>query len=156
MVEASREPADDEQKDTPEPSVFKAVEALTKGIEIPLPKPHVFKDKDGHERDRVRTRWWDSNALVYRDATMLSDEERSDLPADSLPEHVRIGYDADKPAFVGHYWLRDEPVLLSTTSPASITAWPSRANWWRTAMKANWCSGKREVPLDWRVSATVR
>lgn len=58
-------------------------------------------------------RWWDGDAVGYRDAAMLSDAERSDLPADAVPEHVRIGYDADKPVFIGHYWLRDEPMLLA-------------------------------------------
>ena len=113
MVAATLEPEDERDKDTPEPTVFKAVEALLKGIEIPLPEPHSFTDKDGHVRTRVRTRWWDNDAFAYRDAAMLSDAERSDLPADSLPEHVRIGYDGNKPVFVGHYWLRDEPMLLS-------------------------------------------
>jgi hypothetical protein len=36
-VEATAEPADKAEKDYATPSFFKAVEALTKGIEIPLP-----------------------------------------------------------------------------------------------------------------------
>ena len=111
MVEASREPADDAQKDTPEPSVFKAVEALTKGIEIRLPKPHVFKDKDGHERDRVRTCWWDSNAATYQEAALLDDKTRNILPDDQIPIHVRLGYAGRKPLFFGHYWKTGTPIV---------------------------------------------
>ena len=53
LFDATREPEEDVEKDTPDFSVFKAVEALIKGIEIPLPKPHSFTDKDGHQRFRV-------------------------------------------------------------------------------------------------------
>src|ERR1019366_4636926 len=50
MIDASREPLNAADKDTPDFSIFKAVEALTKGIEIPLP-PQLgkFKDKDGSD-----------------------------------------------------------------------------------------------------------
>ena len=115
MVWASREPEDEGEKDTPEPTVFKAVEALLKGIEIPLPSPHTFKDKDGHERSRVRVRWWDSRAVTYHQAAMLTDEEREGLPDQPIPEHVRLGHDGEKPLFVGHYWLTGTPRLLSDT-----------------------------------------
>lgn len=113
MIDASSEPTDEAEKDTAEPSVFKAVETLTKGIEIPLPKPHVFKDKDGHERDRVRVRWWDADAVSYRDAPMLPEGERKHFPTDLIPSHVRIGHDGGKPVFFGHYWLTDIPATLS-------------------------------------------
>ena len=113
MVEASREPDDESVKDNPEPSVFKAVETLTKGIEIPLPKPHSFKDKDGHERRRVRIRWWDPDAVTYKQAAMLDDEAREKLPETPIPEHVRIGDDGGKPIFIGHYWLTGKPTRLS-------------------------------------------
>ena len=113
MVEASREPADEAVKDTPDPSIFKAVEALTKGIEIPLPKPCTFKDKDGTERDRVRVRWWEKKTLSYQQTAMLDDMTRSKFPDDLIPEHVRIGHDGGKPTFFGHYWLTGNPKLLS-------------------------------------------
>jgi hypothetical protein len=115
MVAASREPEHEGEKDTPEPTVFKAVETLLKGIEIPLPSPHTFKDKDDHERSRVRVRWWDTDAVTYRQAALLSDEERAGLPEQLIPEHVRLGHDGEKPLFVGHYWLTGTPLLLSDT-----------------------------------------
>ena len=113
MIEATREPDNELDKDTPEPSPFKAIEALLKGIEIPLPPPHHFHDADGHVRSRVRIRWWDSDARSYRDAAMLRESDRLALPASPIPEHVQIGYDGGKPVFVGHYWLTEIPTVLS-------------------------------------------
>jgi hypothetical protein len=113
MVEASREPVDEAEKDTPEPSVFKAVEALTKGIEIPLPDGHTFKDKDGHPRKRVRVRWWDPNAVTYRQTAILDDIAREELPEILIPDHVLIGDGGGKPIFIGHYWWTGIPDRLT-------------------------------------------
>ena len=63
MLDATTENLAD--KDTATPSIFKAVEAICKGVEITLPQGHTFTDKDGHERHRVRTRWWDTSAVSY-------------------------------------------------------------------------------------------
>ena len=112
-IEATREPDNELDKDTAEPSAFKAIEALLKGIEIPLPPPHHFHDADGHVRSRVRVRWWDSDARLYRDAAMLRETDRLALPASPIPEHVQIGHDGGKPIFFGHYWLTDIPTVLS-------------------------------------------
>ncbi len=116
MVPATREPEDEREKDTAEPCVFKAVEALLKGIEIPLPAPHTFRDKDGHERSRVRVRWWDEHAVTYRQAAMLSDEARARLPDQAIPEHAQVGHNGEKPTFFGHYWLSGTPRVLSDRS----------------------------------------
>jgi hypothetical protein len=58
MIPATDEPENETEKDDGTPSVFKAVECLTKGIEVPLPAGHQFSDKDGIVRNRVRVRWW--------------------------------------------------------------------------------------------------
>jgi len=112
MVAATDEPEDEAEKDNPTPSVFKAVEALTKGIEIPLPAGHTFADKYGIVRDRVRVRWWDKDASTYRSAAMLPIAESSSLPDSPIPEHAQIGV-GDKPVFFGHYWLTGTPSLQS-------------------------------------------
>lgn len=112
-VPATREPADESEKDNACPTVFKAVEALTKGIEIPLPKGHTFHDKDGFERNRVRIRWWDSNADTYQTSAMLSDAIREQLPATALPPYAHVGLATDKPVFFGHYWMSGRPGKLS-------------------------------------------
>lgn len=112
MVAATDEPDDEAEKDNATPSIFKAVEALTKGIEVPLPRGHSFLDKDGHTRDRVRVRWWDARATTYRKAAMLSPAEAAALPDVSIPEHARIPLD-DNPVFFGHYWLTGDIALQS-------------------------------------------
>lgn len=113
MIPACREPVDPADKDTPDMSVFKAIEMVLKGVEVPLPPPHVFTDKDGHERDRVRVRWWDNDATNYRRAAMLPENERAQFPDDMVPAHALVGHDGGKPVFVGHYWLSGTPALLS-------------------------------------------
>lgn len=113
LVPASREPEDEKEKDTPEPTIFKAVEALLKGIEVPLPDGYSFKDKDGHRRNRVRVRWWDNDARSYRQAAMLPEEDRQEFPDDPIPPHALVGHDGGKPVFIGHYWLTDVPQILS-------------------------------------------
>ena len=113
MILATREPENEAEKDSPEMSVFKAVEAVLKGVEVPLPVPHTFRDKDGHDRNRVRVRWWDNGATDYRCAAMLADHERAAFPDDTVPPHALIGHDGGKPVFIGHYWLTGAPKLLS-------------------------------------------
>jgi hypothetical protein len=111
------EPATDEDeaaKDNAVPSIFKAVEAVTKGIEIPLPSGQDFQDKDGIRRNRVRLRWWDEGGsnYNYRSAAMLSPAERAALPDSPIPMHARVE-PVVKPTFFGHYWLTGTPKLQS-------------------------------------------
>jgi hypothetical protein len=73
----------------------------------------MFTDKDGTERHRVRTRWWDTSAVSYRQAAILSDAERQNLPDLPIPEHARLNYPIDKPLFFGHYWMTGTPTVLS-------------------------------------------
>jgi len=110
MVCATDEPANEEEKDNAMPSVFKAVECLTKGIELPLPDGRQFEDKDGHLRRRVRIRWWDAEATTYRRAALLSAAECAALPDWPIPAHARVTR-GDKPVFFGHYWLTGTPSL---------------------------------------------
>lgn len=89
--------------------VFLSVEGLTKGLEIPLPAPHSFHDKDGHVRHSVRIRWWDETATRYRDLAMLSDELKTQVPDVVVPATQRMSYDGVKPVFFGHYWMTGQP-----------------------------------------------
>ncbi|MEO8660882.1 MAG: metallophosphoesterase [Bryobacteraceae bacterium] len=109
VLPATDEPEDTE-KDSGTPSVFKAVEAVTKGIEIPLPPGHSFVDKDGIVRRRVRVRWWDPNAITYRSLAMLSLTDSAGFPELPIPEHARVRV-GNKPVFFGHYWLTGAPSL---------------------------------------------
>ena len=112
MVAATDEPEDESEKDNGTPSIFKAVECLTKGLEVPLPPGHQFLDKDDIVRQRVRVRWWDEEATTYRTAAMVAPEERLGLPDLALPAYARVA-SASKPVFFGHYWLTGTPSLQS-------------------------------------------
>lgn len=109
VLESARE----SEKGFPEPSPFKATEALTKGIEVQLPSGFGFDDKDGHPRTQVRVRWWDAEATDIRRAAFVEDGMRATLPDSPVPPHVSLGYAGDKPVFFGHYWLTGNPGLLS-------------------------------------------
>ena len=92
--------------------VFEATETLTKGMEIALPSPHSFLDKDGHLRQNVRIRWWDTAATRYRQLAILNDDLREQVPDVVVPEDERAPYDGCKPVFFGHYWMTGQPARL--------------------------------------------
>jgi len=116
MMAATDEPADKAEKDNGNFSVFKAVEAITKGLEIPLPEGITFEDKDHNLRDRVRVRWWDRDATDFRSAARLPEDQRKNFPADEIPAHARIPLDESKPVFFGHYWMTGAPELQSPSA----------------------------------------
>lgn len=103
MVSASREGSIE----------YRAVEGLTKGLEIDLPDGHMFHDKDGHPRHNVRIRWWDTQATTYRDLALMPAELSERLPDTPVPLDARSPYDNAKPVFFGHYWMTGRPVLQS-------------------------------------------
>jgi Calcineurin-like phosphoesterase len=92
---------------------YRAVEAITKGVEIALPPGHEFHDKDGHRRDNVRIRWWDATATTYRRAAILDVAAREALPDTAVPDSFPLGYNGEKPVFFGHYWMTGDPAPLS-------------------------------------------
>lgn len=116
LVDATTEPDDPGEMDTAAPSVFKAVAALTKGLEAPLPASHHFRDKDGNLRDRVRVRWWDASGVSVRDIALLPDAKRLTLPDLPAPGHARLGAGGYEPTFFGHYWMTGEPSVQSDTA----------------------------------------
>jgi len=115
MVEATDESEDDAEKDGGMVSMFTTVDCLTKGIEVPLPDGHDFKEKDGHVRTRVRVRRWAREATTFRRAAMLSDVERAGLPGAAIPAYALLSVE-DVPVFFGHYWLTGTPALQSPSA----------------------------------------
>lgn len=109
LAAAVVEPTDQEATEAQNLSVFSAVETLTKGIEIPLPAPHAFHDKDGIERRRVRIRWWDPDATDYPRAALLDSKQAEVLPRMPIPPQARVHVPCSKPLFFGHYWLHGQP-----------------------------------------------
>jgi hypothetical protein len=62
-----------------------AVEVLLKGAEERLPAGIRFLDKDGHEREEVRLRWWDQDATTFRKAALGMDGREDEIPDSKLP-----------------------------------------------------------------------
>jgi hypothetical protein len=94
---------------------WRAMEGLTKGLEIPLPEGCSFLDHDRVERSEVRTQWWNHSARSYRDLAVVSDKQRAGIPDLPLPADVIPAPYAGSPVFVGHYWMEGTPSLLTPT-----------------------------------------
>lgn len=88
---------------------FEAIETLIKGLEVPLPNGIEFYDKDKNPRSNIRIRWWESNQLTYRDLAIVPDDVIDLIPHDPVAEDLLLGYEGDKPLFLGHYWLTGTP-----------------------------------------------
>ena len=84
---------------------FHAIEAILKGPEARLPNGLSFTMGD-EKRYEARTRWWDADAVTFRESAIVDDATRSLLPNIEIPAELRFGYQGDKPVFVGHYWMR--------------------------------------------------
>ncbi|MDP2243507.1 metallophosphoesterase [Pseudomonas sp.] len=92
---------------------FEALEIVLKGLEIPLPEGVDFADKDGHRRQHIRTKWWDSKAVTYRDIAMVPLEIIELIPHEPISDGLLSSYANDKPVFLGHYWLNTDPAPLN-------------------------------------------
>ncbi len=92
---------------------FRTAEALTKGIEVPLPDGCSFQDKDGHVRHNVRIRWWDAEASTFRKAALMPEDDRQRVPDLPLPTWARLEDSAGPPLFFGHYWMQGTPAPVS-------------------------------------------
>ena len=104
LVAASRRESDE----------YRAVETLLKGKEIELPAGQSFRDKDGHPRQEIRVRWWDSEAKTYRKAFLGPQSAVSHIPEDPIEVEHLIQYSSgEPPVFVGHYWMEGDPELLA-------------------------------------------
>jgi len=89
------------------------LETVLKGLEIPLPAGHGVADKDGNPRQHIRTRWWNTQRLSYRELAIVPPEVISQIPHTPAPDDILPGYKGDKPLFVGHYWMTGEPESLT-------------------------------------------
>jgi hypothetical protein len=92
---------------------FDALEIVLKGLEILLPEGVGFPDKDGHRRQHIRTKWWDSNAVTYRDIAMVPPDIVELIPHQPISDGLLSSYTEDKPVFLGHYWLSTDPAPLN-------------------------------------------
>jgi len=123
-LEAFVEPLDEATKDNADFTVFKAVEALVKGLEVNLPAGHSFRDADDHERNRIRVQWWQSGKVSYLDGAEVPLSIRSQLATIDLtahvPEHATLGYSREGPVIFGHYWRTGTPEIIQNGRLACI------------------------------------
>jgi hypothetical protein len=94
---------------------YVAIEVMLNGPETPLHEGVTFHDKDGHERDNIRVRWWNPELKHYRSAALIDEMTRARIPDTPMEDPVAIGYSDDKPLFIGHYWMTGEPEPLTPT-----------------------------------------
>ena len=92
-------------------SAYQAVETLLKGIEFDLPDGLSFLDKDGKKRTQARVKWWLSEEHQNLSQLALAGNLMQDLQDDPILDIPR--YSNCKPVFIGHYWLKDTPEILS-------------------------------------------
>lgn len=89
-----------------------AVEKVLKGLEVPLPPEVEFHDEDGIRRHNARVRWWDESAITYRQAALVDEMARRQLPDEEIGRRS-IAPSSGTPVFFGHYWMTGSPVLQS-------------------------------------------
>jgi hypothetical protein len=91
--------------------LYEAIEDTLKGKEVHVPGGWMFQDKDGNERNHIRTRWWENpKTSTYKSISVI---DFDDLPETAI-ENISTGYytENEKPVFFGHYWLKGQPKLF--------------------------------------------
>ena len=91
---------------------YQAVETLLKGIEFDLPEGLSFLDKDGKKRTQARVKWWLSQEHQHLSQLAISSVKLGSSHEDPVLNIPR--YEACKPVFIGHYWLKGIPEILSS------------------------------------------
>ncbi|NQX02662.1 hypothetical protein HQ447_18540 [bacterium] len=84
----------------------KAIEAVLKGIEVPLPEGHTFFDHTDTERGQFRARWWESpvDGVLCCDLVFPADKQIGAIPVTAAARKMFLAYPADAcPVFFGHY-----------------------------------------------------
>lgn len=87
-----------------------AIDVLLNGPEIDLPNGAFYHDKDGHQRDNARLKWWARHPSSLGEAILMpgrADGLDLDQPFDGA---AYPGYPAGAtPVFFGHYWRTGTP-----------------------------------------------
>lgn len=91
---------------------------LTQGAGLMLPDNRVMLGSHGFERRSFRAKFWVNNPQTYRDVEFQPDrlpEEIADCAlSDSQREHIGYYSEHEKPLFVGHYWMANQPSALTS------------------------------------------
>jgi hypothetical protein len=94
-------------------SAFKAIEALCKGLEVPLPNGVTFRDSAGRVRHEARIRWWAPQLDSYQQAAIGPPSLTARIPDLAFPEELRPQPYSGPHVFFGHYWFSGEPRVLA-------------------------------------------
>jgi hypothetical protein len=101
-----------------------AIEVVLKGPEIDLDGAH-YVDKDGHRRDRARSKWWDRSATTLRSTAEIPGgstlHDADCRPIDAVPDRELEDdevprYTSDVPVLFGHYWRTGTPSVLGPST----------------------------------------
>lgn len=89
------------------------MDRLTRGTDLQLPDQRVITSKDGYQRRFFRTKFWADNPNTYADVVFQPDPLPEDLTTRVLTDEEKaqlLFYEqAQKPVFIGHYWLQGKP-----------------------------------------------
>jgi hypothetical protein len=98
-------------------TLAEAVEIVTKGKEAKLPPGVYFEDKDGHRREQIRVKWFESpEGKTYANYALQSDPIACEqlLSQDTIDQASPYA-PTEPPVFIGHYWLSAErPRILAS------------------------------------------
>lgn len=84
-----------------------AIEAVLKGIDVPLPPGYSYEDNSGIPRKHFRARWWEHPVAGVTCAALVfpADGRIPELPVEAGALGVIPGYPDDAPpVFFGHYF----------------------------------------------------
>lgn len=91
-----------------------AIEAVLKGIEVPLPDGHFFIDHTGTKRSLFRARWWETPGDETRCSELVfpTCDQIGAVPVDIAARGMFSPYPTDaRPVFFGHYFKPpDSPI----------------------------------------------
>lgn len=87
----------------------KAMEGLTKGLEVKLSDGHSYFDHQGEARRDLRCRWWHESQRTIRDVAIVPRHATASIPASPLPEDYLGSPATGSPIFIGHYWMDGIP-----------------------------------------------
>ena len=117
-----------------------AIEAVLKGIEVPLPDGYFFTDHTGTKRSLFRARWWEAPAddilcdqLVFPVCAQIGA-----VPVDPAARAMFCPYPTnDRPVFFGHYFkpantpIQPERHNVACLDHSAATGGPLVAYQWR-------------------------
>jgi len=129
--------------DTPE---WEAVEAVLKGIEVPLPVGQFFIDHAGREHKQFRARWWEApdDDILCSELVFPASDQISAVPVDLAARAMFSPYPTDdRPVFFGHYFkpasspVRPERHNVACLDHSAATGGPLVSYRWKGESKIN-------------------